>query len=260
MVVPDWRTIILTTGETEMTPDNATDGTDTRLLPINAPKNQVILLADICKQIRDITKENFGHALPLVVDKIIEHGKENLRSWYHDICDAFKEAYPDILDEYRRYMAILVLADGLLNSGLGIDKALPDATQNAAKIFPLIPTLAEISVTAKEKAFVLGFMAQNQSRFISKQNGDFIPVPALGILDDEDGYYYITARALQDACNDSGYFYRKLVDDLIAAGFFVPSDKIAKGCTKPRKTVQKKVGKVNTECYKIPKDFFDSTE
>ena len=260
MVVPDWRTIILTTGETEMTPDNATDGTDTRLLPINAPKNQVILLADICKQIRDITKENFGHALPLVVDKIIEHGKENLRSWYHDICDAFKEAYPDILDEYRRYMAILVLADGLLNSGLGIDKALPDATQNAGKIFPLIPTLAEISVTAKEKTFVLGFMAQNQSRFISKQNGDFIPVPALGILDDEDGYYYITARALQDACNDLGYFYRKLVDDLIAAGFFVPSDKIAKGCTKPRKTVQKKVGKVNTECYKIPKDFFDSIE
>lgn len=265
MDVKVWQTIVLTTGETELTPDNATGGADTRLLPINVPrdkdKDNAILSADVCKKIRDIVKENYGHALPLVIDKIIEHGKENLRGWYKDICDAFKEAYPDILDEYRRYMAVMVIADGLLNSALGVDKALPAATQNAAKIFPLIPTTEEISDTAHEKKFVLGFITAQQNHFISEGNNfPPTPTPIYGKLKADDSFTYITVEALRGACKDAGFDYRKLVADLVADGFFVPSDKIKKGCKKPMATVQKKIGKVNTDCYRIPNDALNSGE
>ena len=74
---------------------------------------------------------------------------------------------------------------------------------------------------------------------------------------DEPDYTYITAKALQDACNADKFDYKKLVDDLIADGFFIPSDKIKKGRKTPPATVQKKIGKVNVECYRIPSTAFD---
>ena len=59
-------------------------------------------------------------------------------------------------------MAIITpLADSLLNSVLGIENALDDAILAAKSIFPLIPTTTEISDTAREKDFVLSFIAQN---------------------------------------------------------------------------------------------------
>lgn len=251
-----WRLVAIMTGETQMLDDFATDGAKTRLLSIAAPKD--FLPADTCKTIRHIVADNYGHAFTLVVDKFIEH-KENLRGWFDDIADAYREAYPDILDEYRRYMAVLTLADGLLNSALGVEKALPDATRWAKSVFPLIPTAAEIDGTALEKNFVIGFIAQNVSCFIGKEkNADFMPKPLYGLLNDKDGYSYIIAAALRDACKNAGHDYRKFVDDLVAIGFFAPSDKIKKGHKSPTKTVQKKIGKLNPECYRIPNEALNS--
>lgn len=256
--VKRWRLVAIMTGETQMLDDFATDGAKTRLLSIAAPKD--FLPADTCKAIRHIVADNYGHAFPLVVDKIVEY-KENLRGWFDDIVDAYREAYPDILDDYRRYMAVLTLVDGLLNLALGAEKTLPAATRWAKSIFPLIPTAAEIDGTAHEKEFVIGFIAQNVSCFIDKEkNADFMPKPLYGLLNDKDGYSYVIAAALRDACKNAGRDYRKVVDDLVAIGFFAPSDKIKKGHKSPTKTVQKKIGKLNPECYRIPNEALNSND
>ena len=68
---------------------------------------------------------------------------------------------------------------------------------------------------------------------------------------DDDGFNYITAKALRDACKAEGIDYHKLVADLVAVGFFVPSDKVKKGRKKPSNTVQKKIGTENTDCYRF---------
>ena len=252
MDVKEWRTTILTTGETEMTPENATGGADTRLLPINVPRNEKILPADTCRNIRHIVADNFGHVMPFVVDRIYELRK-NLRGWYEDVADAYRETYPDILDEHTRYLAVLTLADGLLNSALGVEKALPDATRWAKSIFALIPTAAEIDDTAREKDFVIGFIAQNVSCFIDtkRQPADFLPKPLYGLLNDRYGYSYVTATALNKACTDGGFCYRKLTADLIAGGFFVAADTVEKNRKTKLATVKKQIGKVNVRCYRI---------
>ena len=257
--IQDWRTIVIMTGETLLLPDNVTGGANTRLLTIAAPK--VILPADICKEIRAIIKENYGLVFPLVTNKVFELGFDNLRKWYTEIVDAFSAAYPDLLNDYCRYMAILTLADALLNFALGadFDSVLLDAKSNAMQIFPLLPTTAEISDTRREKDFVLAIIAQNQSRFI----GGNIPLDRMqticGKLDDRE-YVYISAKFLQDECNRDGYDYRKLVSDLIADGFFTPADAIEKGNKSTLYTVQKKIGKANTRCYRIKKAIFDGVE
>jgi len=95
--------------------------------------------------------------------------------------DTFEARFSEILPEYRRYMAILTLVDTILNAAIFGNtittddgrtiKARDDAIINAAKIFPLILTVAEISNTAREKEFVRGLVAQNQNRFIGGYRG-----------------------------------------------------------------------------------------
>ena len=124
---------------------------------------------------------------------------------------------------------------------------------------PLIPTIEEISDTPREKDFVRDIVAKNQNHFI----GGNVAIDKIqgiwGTLNDKD-YIYIAAKFLQDECNHSGFDYHKLVDDLIAAGFFIPDDTIKKGRKKPLAIVQKKIGGVNTRCYRIKRVVFDRDE
>ena len=253
----DWRTIAIMTGETQLLADNVTGGANTRLLTIAAPK--IILLAEDCKEIRTIIKENYGLVFPLVISKIFELGFDNLRKWYNEIVDSFTKAYPNLLNDYCRYMAILTLADALLNSVLGAKNTLADAITAAKSIFPLIPTTAEISDTAKEKDFILAIIAQNQNRFIGGNVSPDRMQAFYGKLDDPD-YIYIATKVVQDACNTEGFNYHKLVDDLIADGFFMPADTIEKGRRTPLATVKKRLGKVSTRCFRIKRDIFDGDE
>ncbi|MBR0261241.1 MAG: DUF927 domain-containing protein, partial [Selenomonadaceae bacterium] len=196
----DWRTIAIMTGETQMLSDNVTGGANTRLLTIKAPKE--ILSATDCKIIRDIIKNNHGHALPKVIDKVQEIGRDKLREIFEEMIDVFEAKFPEILPEYRRYMAVLTLADTLLNAALFGNtvetadgktiKASDDAIINAAKIFPLIPTIAEISDTPREKEFVRGIIAKNQNSFVGGV-ADIKHMKAIaGKLNTGDGFIYIT--------------------------------------------------------------------
>lgn len=180
--------------------------------------------ADVCRLIHDTIKENHGLAFPLVIDKIFEVGFETLRQAYQDLVNLFIAKYTELLNEYCRYIAVLTLADAILNSVLNDDSALPidDSIQNSIEIFKLLPTNAEISDTTRERNFVLAIIAQNQNRFI----GGNVPLDRMqtisGKLNDNDGYTYISAKFLQDECSRDGRDYHKLADDLVAAGFLVP--------------------------------------
>ena len=248
----DWRTIAIMTGETQLLANNVTGGANTRLLTIAAPK--IILPADDCKTIRNIIKQNYGLIFPLIINKVFEFGFENLRKWYNEIVDSFSKAYPDLLNDYCRYMAVITLADAILNSVWGNKNVLDDAIEAVKAIFPLIPTITEISDTAKERDFVLSFIAQNQSRFI----GGNIPLDRMQIIYGKlDGveYVYITVKALQDACKNEGFDYRKLVDDLVADGFFVPADTIEKGRKAPRSCVKQRIGQMaGVWCHRIKRE------
>lgn len=260
----DWRTIAVMTGETQLLPDNTAGGAFTRLLSIKTT-NQ-ILPPDVCKTTRDTVKHNYGFALPRVIDQIFSIGTDNLKSRYETFIDTFAKNYPDVLDEHRRYLAILCLADALLNNAINngdlsaFAHEMGEAEIVSEYIFPLIPTTAEIDDTTREKDFVRGFIALNQNRFIGG-NADIDKIPQIfGKLDDDDGYTYLATKVLQDACTTDGFDYHKLVSDLVADGFFIPSDKTEKDCKTPRPTVLKKIGKANTRCLRIRNKTFKDSE
>ena len=265
----DWRTIVIGSGETDLLPDNATDGADTRLLTVAAPPN--FLPANDCRDIRRIIADNYGHALPLVLDKILNTDKDLLIDMSNKMEDTFAAKFDKHLAEHRRYIAVVTLADALLNSVLfGDTVTLPDgsagkpsddAVLNAGRIFKLIPTTEDISYADRAKAFVRDFVGENQNCFEGGAKDLEYMTAFYGKIPtdtDTDEFIYITVKALKDACNRAGFDYRKLVADLIADGFFTPSDTIKKGCKKPLATVQKKIGRLNADCYRIACDTFDA--
>ena len=256
----NWRTIAIMTGETQLLADNVTGGANTRLLSINVAKE--ILPADTCRLIHDTIKNNHGLVFPLVIDEIFQLGFETLRQTYQELVDLFTKKHPELLNEYCRYMAVLTLADAILNAALANTDALPlnDAIQNSNAIFKLIPTTSEISDTSRERNFVISIIAQNQNRFIGGNVSLDRMQMICGKLKDHDGYTYIAAKFLQDECARNGFDYSKLISDLVEDGFFILADTIEKGKKSTLATVQKKIGKVNTRCYRISNDSLSDGE
>ena len=251
-----------------MLPDNATGGAFTRLLTVNAPK--VILPAADCRIIHDTIPDNHGLVFPLVIDKVKTFDEEKLREVFKTTFAVFMKKYSALIPEYCRYIAALALADAILNSALFGNTvktddgktltALEDAALFTKQIFKLIPTRAEIDDTPREKEFVLEFIAQNQPNFIDGPKKTEYMQAIFGKLKDDDGYSYITTRALKDACARGGFDYRKLVADLIADNFFIPAKTTEKGRKAPRETVQKQIGKTYTRCYRFATSFLNKEE
>ena len=254
--IDEWRGIAITTGETELLDDNATGGAHTRLLQIAAPNE--ILPPDICAEIRQIVKKNYGHILPRVIDKIFEIGSDKLRALYKELTLACEELFSDFLPEHQRYIAIVTVADFLLNLVLGVshEDALIKAKDNACYIFELIPKKAEISDAEREKDFVIGFIAEKSAHFeasegYSRDRG----LDCYGRSADEEEYTFITVSALQLLCKDKGLDYKKVVADLVRENFFIPDDKIRAGHATALNTVTKKISGKAAKCFRIQKNF-----
>ena len=259
-----WRNITIANGETPLLGDNATGGAHTRLLAIPTP--DVILDPKTCKDIRDIITDNYGVVYPAVIDKIFAYGFDHLRDMFNTtlakIVETSEKHNLDILNEYYRYMAVLTVADTVLNRILGVDDttSYTDALKNTANILPLIPTTEEISDTRREKNFVLSFIAQNQRNFINATDDSTVEKiqKVMGIFD--GGYTFIIAEVLQQACKEKNFDYQKLVGDLVADKFFEPANRTPKGRKNPPAVVQKKINKVNSRCLRIPKNLVETQE
>ena len=262
--VPDWRTIPIMTGETQLLPDNVTGGAHTRLLTLSAPNP--ILPSITCKRIRAKIKYNYGFAFPLVVEKINELGAKILRELYSEIISTFDKEFSNVLEEHRRYVAIITLADFLLSLALSEsfteyekEKLLDDSCANAREIFALIPSRVEIADVVREEAAMRDFIVKHQNRFVgSSTEVERMPV-VYGKINDGN-FYYITVAAVKELCKIEQFDYKKVVSDLIESGFFVRSDVVKPNYRKPLAFIQKRIGKLNVNCFRIPRTAFDIPE
>ena len=246
-----WRTIVVMTGETPLLDDSATGGAHTRTLQLLAPR--VILDSDTCRDIRAIIKDNYGLVFPMIIQKISEYGAATLKEKFNKISAVFAKKHDEILPVYQRYIAVLTLADYLLNVALGKDEkhAANDALRLSDSIFELVPTLDEIDDTQRAVNAVYGFIAENQSRFI----GGNVEIDKMqkfyGEIMFGGNLIYITVDAMKAACTSHNLNYDKTINDLIAANVISVADKVEKGYKEPRKLVKKRLGGVSARCYKL---------
>lgn len=265
-----WLTIVLTNGETVMLNDNSLGGEFTRVLNIAAPSP--ILPPELCKEIHDTIKDNHGLIFPLILDELQRRGENALREMYSEIVEGFmdtyfkstddkgkeKENFSPVLSEYCRYIAVVSIADIILNVALGENEesAIDTATDNADEIFKLIPTVEEIDDAARAKEMLLGFIAKYSAHFEGmegyEQKHGRDTYGKTGNVGDR--YFYITVDAVKIACKENDFEYKHLVKNLIDDGFFIPADKVENGRKKPRHSVISGINGVNTRCYRIIKE------
>lgn len=158
--IPDWRTISIMTGEMQLLPVNVTGGAYTRLLTLSTSDR--VILSNICKKIRDKVKYNYGFALPLVIDEIRRLGVSKLNDLYIELVRSFNKDFPNILEEHRRYVAIVTITDYLLNVALfGDSNAEEDiwnnSISNSIEIFRSFPHASRLRM----------FSSRNRSCIIS---------------------------------------------------------------------------------------------
>ena len=250
--VREWLHITLANGETELLNDNTTGGAFTRLLQIAAPST--ILDADTCKIIRDIIKNNYGLAWTPYIDLICKTPIEEIQEMFNSQIKIFDDIYPNILPEYRRYIALIYVADELLNKSI-------DTFDNCNaleydQIFNAIPTKEEIDDTAREKNAVNTFIVTKATHFDGNTSRD--PKAELfGRYSERTGYLYIIKAVLDKHLQENGYDAKKIANDLVADGFFKPADKIAKDCKSPRPVILAKFDGNPIWCYRVPLQLID---
>lgn len=263
----NWLTIVMTNGETVMLNDNSLGGEFTRVLNIAAPSP--ILPPELCKEIHDTIKDNHGLIFPLIIDELQRRKKDELREIYFEMVKKFFEIYskPDnagneklqaILPEHCRYIAVISIADFILNVALGENEELSYRTaidNNAKEIFKLIPTIEEIDDASRAKEMILGFVAKYSAHFEGMEGYEQkYGRDTYGKKGDvADQYFYITIDAVKIACKENDFDYKHLVKNLTDDSFFVPSDKIENGYKKPRPSVVSKINGVSTRCYRVNK-------
>lgn len=250
-----WQHITICNGETLLLDDLATGGAYTRILQVAAPN--IILDADKCKKIREITGKNYGHAFPLVVRQVQQ--KENcdeLRKNYQEFQSAF-ESYCkcndiSVIPDYIRYVALLFIADQTLITALNID--IPPLEYG--QIFKMLPTSEETDGAKRFEPMASAFIGSKIGHFDNIPGADKRPpsVDCYGRY--KDGYLYIIASIFNKYLEDNGLDYKFVVANLISSGYFVPDDKVEAG-NKPRDTIVKKINGQNQRCYKVKFDAKD---
>ena len=252
--IPDWRTISIMTGETQLLPVNVTGGVYTRLLTLST--SDKVIPSNICKKIRDKVKYNYGFALPLVIDEIRRLGVSKLNDLYIELVRSFNKDFPNILEEHRRYVAIVTITDYLLNVALfGDSNAEEDiwnnSISNSIEIFSFIPSRVEIADVQLEESVMRNFIVKNQSRFVNVDT-EISKMPVVyGKFDGSDGFYYIIVGTVKKACKLEQFDYRKLVADLVDSKFFIASTVVKRHYRRPLAFVQKRIGQLNVNCYRI---------
>lgn len=251
-VVREWLHITLANGETELLNDNTTGGAFTRLLQIAAPP--VILDADTCKRIRDILKDNYGVAWTPYIDLICKTPIEEIQEMFNCHVKVFGDMYPNILPEYRRYIALICVADEFLNKAIGTFKNCDSL--DFQQIFDAVPTKEEIDDTAREKNAVTSFVVTKAKYFDGNIARDS-KAELFGRYSEKIGYLFIIKAVLDKYLNENGYDAKKVASDLVADGFFKPSNKIEKGYKNPRPAILVKFDGNPVWCYRIPLNLID---
>ena len=256
--VATWRTIVIGTGETNLRDDFSNGGSYTRALQVNIPKT--VMPPDVCAEIRKIISANFGHVMPEVVGMLDASYFSDWQERYEICKDIVKKQAPDLIHDHCRFVALILLAGAIVDTVTEMPSE--ESTLNAdlvkfcQEIIPLLPTAAEIDDTAREVAFVDGWIAENQNYFIRSENAFAAKFYGYIPNDKSSNHIYIIAEALKKACAEVGYNYSKLVDDLIAAEYIEPAPQPRRGCRSPSKTHRTRINGVRVECLFYHASFY----
>ncbi|MDQ0340249.1 uncharacterized protein (DUF927 family) [Caldalkalibacillus uzonensis] len=163
-----WRTIALTTGEEPLSTDSSTAGIKTRAVELYG---QPIPNEKVASKIHQATKENFGHAGPLFIRKVLEkldNEPELFKTDYKAIQEKLEEMGQDNISSHLAAVALVCMADYYVSQwvfDLEEEEAFKEALGLAETVIGQLETAAESDDGARAYEYLLGWAAENHKRF-----------------------------------------------------------------------------------------------
>ena len=242
-----WWTIGILTGEEPITDDVRTQGAITRTMSI-VVKSKKIISAELATKIYNSINQHYGYAGQFFVDNLVTENYDDLRDLKgFFIIKLAEKTGEKLIDDYRRYIALISVADYLMQKyffdATDAEKAVENSLVNAYAIAEMIESQKELSDATREWNLISGWIIENRGLLLGntalekKDNGE-MPVQNRIIGVYENKRVYIIVKALQDECRRQRLNYSKVVRDLDSAGYIIRG--------KDRPTQQKKIDGINT--------------
>ena len=254
--VKRWRVIGLLNGETPLLDDNATGGGFTRVLQIYNPNE--LIPADLAREVNTVVRNNYGFAFPRVLKRMLEDLQDGaISDLYFGVVNFLSDKYPDLLPEHIRYISLITVADTYAQTALleeNFFRALDEALEAAFWVCEHIETKDEVSDVKRAWDWLNNWYSVNLLHFETRKDNNLPIYGEIATAADGVEYLYINAQILKEQAERAGFSYKKIVQDLISAGYFKPADTIAKGAKSPNPTIIHKIGSSNARCYRIPID------
>ena len=245
--IKKWHNVTICNGEEKLTESAKTQGLHTRTLEIDF-RGDKIISDELATELHIMfdTSDVFGHGAKIFLEKLQAETLDSLRDAYRLICNAFKNKFPAYIDDHRRYIAAVTVADVLIQKfffGVDDDTAFNSALDNAIKIFDLIETQINLSDEEREKEFISGWLAENRLHFIggTSEKEEKLVTPVFGEF--KDNAAYVIGTTLKEVLRRAGMSYSKVRTDLLSAGVIEKVD--------GKDASQKKIGGVNCFVLKI---------
>lgn len=209
--VKQWRTIVIATGEVELSNGASQTGVSTRVLEVyGGPFDNKREAGEMYP----FTAKNHGHAGAEFVKQLIAHDSADIENVHQYIVDELNENVCDRSISHLDAVATIATADAFASMwiwGQDEESSIERAVKMGISILMTQPTDRERDVNEKALRYVIDWILSNKEQFADYANGT-----RYGF--EKQGKYFIIPSVLDEALKRAGYTKKKTLRYLCERG------------------------------------------
>jgi hypothetical protein len=229
--VAQWRSIILMTGEQDLT-SSVWTGLETRTLQLHLLH---LLDENFSREIYRVTKENYGHIGPRFIEKVLAEGKAGVEDRYRLFEEALKagKGGEAIGGAKLALFALVGTAQQILLETLGVsrEEAFQKALANIGEIQCQFAQVPQETLAEQARDHILSKFAEFQADLKAKA-GRASVTDERAFTEEEDGEekLYILPSVFEDWLGKGGFTKKRILQDFDSKGWLETSQVRGKRC------------------------------
>lgn len=269
-----WKTIIIATGEENISKTNSNTGVLTRCLEIEGSPYDYD--EEKASSMYSIVDKNYGLAGPrfleLLINEYSQNDYEELKKMYDKVLDNLKQSCSNDILSYITSVSIVSVADKLISKWFFDEENDEEAYQMARTILDNLDNSKDIDIVDKCFEYISSWIIGNHKCFdkYKRTERDYeetdLKMHPENDLENSDssrktyglynnGVYYVLRYILEDKLNEKGFSYRKIVSEFGKRGY-IQTEKNEYGQIISN-TIQKKYRGMNTRFFAFPVEMFE---
>lgn len=233
---PEWRNVIISTGEQPLTDDNSGGGAKNRAIELHCEGR----LFDNVQQTLEVMRSHYGGVGKRFINEFIKPllADGRLIKAYKYICAELTKY--SFTDKQRNSIAVMCLADtgfNILFGGMDLPEAMVDSLNFYRIHANMFADKEDIKIGKRSYDDFLSWVTQNSNKFSEQSDTEIYGKR-------EKGYICILSTALDKWCYESGFSKRAVLAEWREKGFIMgnPANKFRSKC---------EINKERVNCYRI---------